>query len=187
MPHGRQADDRGRSSRRQHREGLLARRFPAEGFEGVLDATARELLHLGHRIAGGCVDGVGRAERTGAVEVLGGDVDRDHAGGTRDHRTLHDVEADAAAADDRDGRAGRNLRGVEHRAETGGDRAANQRGDLDRHLVVDLQQRLLREEHLLGESAEARELIDRHTVLGQRRTERGGAGRPVLAHVADDR
>ena len=187
MPHGRQADDRGRAARRQHREGLLARGLPAEGFEGVLDATARELLHLAHRIAGGRVDGVGRAERARAVELLGGDVDRDHAGGTGDHRALHDVETDAAAADDGDRRAGRNLRGVEHRAETGGDRAAHERGDVDRHLLVDLQQRLLGEEHLLGESADARELVDRHAVLGQRRTEARPCGWAGSGTCADDR
>ena len=103
--------------------------------------------------------------------------------GTGDHRALHDVEADAAATDDRDRRARRDLRGVEHRAETGGDRAAHERGDVDRHLVVDLQQRLLGKEHLLGESADARELVDGDAVLRQRRAEAGSAGGPVLAHV----
>ena len=90
---------------RQHRERLLARRLPAERLERVLDATTRELLHLAHRIAGRRVHGVGGAERTRAVELLGGDVDRDHARGTGDHRALHDVQADAAATDDRDRRA----------------------------------------------------------------------------------
>ena len=59
----------------------------------------------------------------------------------------------------------------------------HERGDVDRHLVLELQQRLLGKEHLLGEPADARELVDRDAVLGQRRAEAGGAGGPVLAHV----
>ena len=114
----RQADDGGRAAGRQHPEGLLARRLPAERFERVLDATARELLHLAHRIAGRRVHGVGRAERTRAVELLGGDVDRDHAGGTGDHRALHDVRPMPPQPMTATVAAGWNLRGVEHRAET---------------------------------------------------------------------
>ena len=63
--------------------------------------------------------------------------------------------ADAAAADDRDGRAGLDAGGVERRAHTGGDAAADQRELVVGDVGLDLDDRRLVARHRLGERAEA--------------------------------
>ena len=57
--------------------------------------------------------------------------------------------------------------GVEDRAETGGDGAADQRRAIERHLVADLHQGVLVDEHHLGEGREAQELVDRGAIPGE--------------------
>ena len=51
--------------------------------------------------------------------------------------------------------------GAEHRADAGGDAAADERGAVERHVVADLHQRVLVHEHLLGERAAVDELVHR--------------------------
>ncbi len=82
-------------------------------------------------------------------------VDRDDPRRAGDARALDDGLADAAAADDRDGRAGVHLRGVERGADAGGDAAADQRELVVGDARVDLDDRRLVARHRLGERAEA--------------------------------
>ena len=74
--------------------------------------------------------------------------------GPGDPRALHDVETDAAATDHRDRVARPHARPVEHRADAGQHRAAEQRGPIERHLLGDGDQGVAVHEHLLGQPAQ---------------------------------
>ena len=78
--------------------------------------------------------------------------------GADDAGALERRQPHAAAADDHDARAGRDVHRVERGAEPGGDPAADQRGPVEGHVVADLHQRALGAEHLLGEGRQVREL-----------------------------
>ena len=105
----------------------------ADDLERVVGAAAAgERLHLRDRIALGRVDEVGGAELLGGLALHLDRVDRDDARRAGDARALDDGLADAAAADDRDGRARLDLRGVERGADPGGDAAADERELLGR-------------------------------------------------------
>ena len=84
------------------------------------------------------VDEVGGAELLGRLALQLDRVDREDAAGAGDARALDHGLADAAAADDRDGRARLDLRGVERRADAGGDAAADERELLVGEVGVDL-------------------------------------------------
>ena len=66
-----------------------------------------------------------------------------------------------AAADHRDRCARLDLRGVNHRADTGGDAAADQCGAVQRHVFADLRHRMLVHQHVFGEGTEVGELLQR--------------------------
>src|SRR5581483_3659021 len=128
--------------------------------EGVVDPAARELEHLTDRITGGRVDAVGRAELAREVELRRLHVDGDDLARAGDRGALYDREADAATPDDGDAGPGLHLRGVQRRAEPGGDATADDRGAIQRVVGIDLHQRVLVDEHLFGEPAQVRELRD---------------------------
>ena len=86
-------------------------------------------------------------------------VDRDDAGRAGQARALDGAQADAAAADHRDGLAGPHHGPVEHRAEAGRDAAAEQRGEVERHLRRDPHGRRLVHEQLLREARHVQELV----------------------------
>ncbi len=71
------------------------------------------------------------------LELLRVDVDRDDRRGARDASGLDAVEADAAAPPHGDARPGLHLRRVHDRAETGDDRAAEERSDVERDVAAD--------------------------------------------------
>src|SRR5262249_42208016 len=124
-------------------EGLADDVGVADGLEGDVDAVAvaDERAHLlGGVVAGGAayVEDVGCAERLGPLELLVDDVDGDDAGGAGDTRSLDDVDADAAAAEDGDGLAGLDARGVDGGADAGHDAAADETGAIERDVVIDL-------------------------------------------------
>src|SRR5262249_11710409 len=152
--------------------------------EGVVDATRRHLDDRRHGVPGGSVDDVGRAEACREVELPGGGVHRDDACGTGDATALDDREADAAAADDRRGPAGRRACGIEDRAEARGDAAADQRRAVERDVAADSDEGVLVHEHPLREGAEMHELDDRLAVLREPgRLARAAHGRFALAEV----
>src|SRR5215469_14080107 len=74
----------------------------------------------------------------------------DHRGAGQ-ARPLDHGDADAAAADDGDRRAGLDPGGVDHRADPGHHPAADERGDLVRHVAGERHRALGRHDHLLGE------------------------------------
>ena len=141
----------------------------------MVDPAARDRQHLGDRVAGSGVDGVGGAHRPRRLELGRADVDGDDRRRTGDARRLHDVEAHAPAADHRHTVAGADLGDVEHRSQTGDDGAAEDRRQVERHVVVDADHPALVEDHLLGEPSHVGEDRDRPAVA--RLEARGLAGR----------
>src|SRR3984957_19938028 len=99
-------------------------------------------------------DGVGGAEgeRGAALELHR--VDRDDIARAGDGRALDRVDADAADAVDDGGVAGADLARVHRRADAGGHAAADQRDDLEREVVLDLDRRVLGDHGVLRERAE---------------------------------
>ena len=79
--------------------------------------------------------------------------------GAGNRRPLDDVQADAAAAEHRDARARYHARRVEYRADAGRDRAADQRGTLERDGALDLDHILRRQGGVLGHDPAAGEDI----------------------------
>src|SRR3546814_11878960 len=81
------------------------------------------------------------------------DVDGENLARAGDPRALDDRGADAAATEYRDARPGFDLRGVERRTDAGQDRAPDERGAIERNILVDLHHRPFWQEHELGETA----------------------------------
>src|SRR3546814_15592594 len=77
--------------------------------------------------------------------------------------------ADAAATEYRDARPGFDLRGVERRTDAGQDRAPDERGAIERNILVDLHHRPFGQEHELGETAK---IGERDQLLAVRRQAR---------------
>ena len=99
------------------------------------------------------------------VEVDADDhVGADHAG------ALDDVEPDAAEPEDDDVGAGLDLGGVDHRADAGGDAAADVADLVERRVLADLRDRDL------GQHGEVREGRGAHVVVDLAAAEREAAG-----------
>ena len=111
------------------------------------------------------VDEVGRAERLRHLELVGVDVDGEDAAGLGHHRALDRRQADAAEAEHGDGRARFDLGGVEHRADAGGDAAAEQADLVERRGGVDLGERDFRHHGVFGKGRAAHVVEDRLAVL----------------------
>ena len=137
----------------------------AEGVEGEIDAAVGELAHCRRGVHVARVDGVGCAEAAGELQLVVVDVDGDDPRGVEHPRALDGVEADAAGADHGDGHAGVGGRLVDHRADAGGDGAADQGGDLHRHLIGDGEAGLLGGDDVFAEDAELAHLEDLAAVL----------------------
>ena len=88
----------------------------------------------------------------------------------------HRGQADAAQADDRHALAGAHLRGVDHRADAGQHRAAEQRRLVEGQRRVDLDQRAARHDRVFGERRAAEVMVDRRAV-GLRQPARAGQQR----------
>ena len=79
--------------------------------------------------------------------------------------------------------AGAHLRGVHHRADAGGDAAADERGLVERHVGPDLHEQVLVHEQLLGEARQVGELVDGLVAAPQpRRAGRDRRASPTLSH-----
>ena len=110
---------------------------------------------------------------------------RDRAG---DAGTLHHRLADAAEAEHEHGRAGLDLRGVEHRAHAGLHRAPDDAHDVEGRVVGDLHRAGLGGDHELGEAADAEAAVHDLTAARQPGAAVGERGRRdaavVHAHAA---
>src|SRR6185312_12860153 len=99
----------------------------ADAFEAVIGAAVGQRYEIGHEIALnlGRIDEMRHAEffRQGAAPGI--EIDADDLVGAGKPRALHDIEADAAEAEDDDIGTGLDLRRVDHRADAGGDAATD--------------------------------------------------------------
>src|SRR4029453_13182499 len=167
--------DRRRAANRQALDGLAHQGRVADRLEGVVHAgAAREGAHGFDRVVVLAIDQMGRADPLGHLELRIEDVDPDDLAGAADARALHDREADAAAAEHRDGlpglESGRPERGADAR-----EHAASHEGRaVQGQLGVDLHHRVLVEQHALGVARDADELPERLAFL--REPGRGGLG-----------
>ena len=119
--------------------GLQDRLGQADHLERVVGAAAAgERPHLLDRIAVGGIDQVGGAELLRGLALHLDRVDGEDPRRAGDARALEHRLADAAAADDGDGRARLDLRGVERGAHAGGDATADERELLGRQVGLDL-------------------------------------------------
>ena len=130
------------------------------------------------------VDEVGRAERLGHLELVRVEVDGEDAAGLGHHRALDARQADAAEAEHGDGGAGLDLGGVEHRADAGGDAAAEQADFIQRRRRVDLGERDFRHHGVFGKGRAAHVVEDRLAVL---REAAGAVGHVAGPHGGGDR
>ena len=127
------------------------------------------------RIALGRIDGVSGAELFRELELGGKLVDRDDHAGACDSRALDDREANAAGAEDGDGRAGRHFGGVERGADAGHHAASDERGAIERHVVANFHQRVFMQQHFFGVARQVGKLIDHLAVLREARLVAGSA------------
>ncbi len=87
-------------------------------------------------------------------------VDRDDHPGPRDGAALNGIESDAAATEDHRYRARFHARGIDRRAHPRHDSAADQRGSIQGHLFVDLDQVVAVHGRELGHDAAAAEDVE---------------------------
>src|SRR3954452_1146216 len=116
--------------------GGVDRTRAADSNDRVLDAVAGDPPDLGGNIAVGS-DRVTGAHRACVLELVVREVDGDDRIGGAERGSLDGVEADPSAAEDRDAGADRYLGRSRDRADPGHHRAADERGDVERHVVAD--------------------------------------------------
>ncbi|KAG5729879.1 S-(hydroxymethyl)glutathione dehydrogenase, partial [Termitomyces sp. T112] len=144
----------------------------AGGVERVIRAAVGHQHDLGHDILAAHaprVEEVGHAEL--AAPFLAGlvDVDTDDLVGAGKARTLNDIEADPAKAEDHDIVAHLHLGRVDHRAHAGRHAAADVAGRLERRVLADLRHGDFGQD---GEVREAGRAVG-HQALALRRADRG--------------
>src|SRR3546814_9428190 len=88
-----------------------------------------------------------RAEAFRLFKLAVDDVDGENLARAGDPRALDDRGADAAATEYRDARPGFDLRGVERRTDAGQDRAPDERGAIERNILVDRKSTRLNSSH----------------------------------------
>ena len=156
----READHDGGAGLAQAIDRLADRRRAPVGIEGEVDAAAGHSADGGDRVFAVSVHEVRRAEPAGVVKFVVVEVDRDHAGGVHDARTLDGVEADAPATEDGDGRARLHARRIDHGSHARGDATADERRDLHAHIGRHGIAGLRGHDRLLREHADLRHLTD---------------------------
>jgi hypothetical protein len=120
-----------------------------------------------------------------AIASLGRvDVDADDLVGADHLRALDDVEADAAEPEDDDVRAGLDLGGVDHRADAGGDAAADVADLVERRVLADLGERDLGQHREVREGRAAHVVEDRLALVAEAA---GAVGHHALALGGADR
>ena len=106
-----------------------------------------------------------RAELLRHVELPVDQVDGDDLGCAGDARALDHADADAPTPEDDDRRAGPHPGRVDRRSHAGRDAAPDQRRDVERDVVGDLDGGVRRDHHLLGERPRSREGEERLIAL----------------------
>ncbi len=132
----------------------------SDGLEGVVHAAAR---HLSHRLDGVILLGVhhvGGAELARQVQLAVQGVDGNDPGSAGNGGPVDGREPDAATADHGDGAARLNLGGVNDGSDPGRHAAADEGGPIQRHVLPDLRDGVLVDEHVLGERGQVEELPD---------------------------
>ncbi len=141
----------------------------------VHPVTVGELLSSMNSVLDLPVHRVGGPQRSCELQLLIYHVDGDDLPGSHDARALNDGEADTTQAKDRHGRTRLDLRRVQHRAQPGGDTAAQQCRLVEREVLGDLHHSVLENQHLLSKRAEIEELT------GLLATHRYAGGGPLRA------
>ena len=171
-------DGRGRA-RPQDVPGEPDRRGGADRLERVVDAARRDRQHRGDGVA---VRGDGIASRrapSASSSLRRVALDSDHAAGAGEPGGRHELQPDAAAADDADGLADRHAGGVAHRADRGHHAAAEQRSLPQRQRRGHADDRCGRHHAALGEARDAVEVLHRRCRPGSAAaTCRRAASRP---------
>ncbi len=130
------------------------------------------------------IDEMGHAEARAPFLLGRIGVDADDHVGAGEPQPLHDIEADAAEAEDDGGRAFFDLRRIEHGADAGGDAAADIAGLVEGRVVADLGDRDLRQDGEIGEGRAAHIVVERLAVEGEARR---AVGHDALALGGADR
>ena len=135
----------------------------ADALEAVVGAAAGELdqVRAPDRRRLRRVDEVGEAEAARDALARGVEVDADDRVGAGQPRALHDVEADAAQAEDDDVGAGLDLGREDDRADAGGDAAADVADLVEGRVLADLGDRDLRQHRVLRKGRAAHVVVDR--------------------------
>jgi hypothetical protein len=145
------------------------RPWAAYVLEGVVKSVSTGESSFGVGELLGC-DRVRRAESLQEGVLSDRGIDGDDDSGTGQARSLDGGGADAAAADDNDGRSGLDFGRVDHGADAGHNGAAHERGDLIRDRIVEGDHVSVGNHHLLCPSPETDDAVAgcvRHLEFGQ--------------------
>ena len=142
---------------------------PAGRFDRIVDAPAGRLANeLGGRVG---IAGPGnrgrRAELGRRRELLRGEIDGDDGLGADGCRGKQRREPDAAAADHAHTITRSHARRPPHGADSGGDRAADEGGDVERNVVGNRQARPLGDDGMVCKRREERVVVHGLTVPGK--------------------
>ena len=145
---------------------LAHQRGVAHALEGVIRATPGEVDEVGNQIPLHLlrVDEVGHAELLGHRLAPGIDVHADDLLGANHPQPLDHVQPNAAEAEHHGAAAGLGLGCVHHRAEAGGDAAADVADFVKRRVLADFRQRDLRQHGEVRECGGAHVMGDRLAV-----------------------
>lgn len=142
----------------------------ARRVEGIVRAAIGHLDDFRDDILAAHALGVeerGHAELAAPFLAIGIDIDTDDPVRTRQPRTLNDVEADAAQAEHHDIVADLDLGGVDHRADPGGDTAADIAAGLERRVLANFGDRDLGQHGEVREGRAAHVMVDRLALVAE--------------------
>jgi len=187
---GRRADHDAPAARARREERLGDECGNSDDFERDVDTARHDALHSCDDTAVTGVDGMGRAEAPGELELPRIRVDCEDRTRARDARALHDVEPDATAPDHGHRFTGTHVGDVEHRPEAGGDAATGEADHVEWDRAVDHDDLVGSEHRDLGETADADHREERRSVgethagaaVRHPAPDRGHSRRPVAQH-----
>ena len=146
-------------------ERLAHHRRVADTFKGIIGTAAGQLDKMPDKIIAmpGGVDEMRHAEPLAPFLLAVIQVDADNHVGTDHAKTLDDIQPDAAKPEDNGVASRLGLRGVDHRANTGGDAAADIADLVERGVLVDLGQGDFRKHGEIRKGRGAHVMQDRHS------------------------
>ncbi|MNT27948.1 hypothetical protein D3C72_1636010 [compost metagenome] len=163
------ADHGGGATPGEHGERLFSSLLEADAFERVMDTITGQFQHLFGSITALGVDHIRGAKLASQFQFAVEHVDGNDSPCSGQRRAVDGSQANTATANDRDGFPRTHLGGIEHRAGTGGDRTAQQRGAVQRHVAAYRHAGVLMHQHLFGKAGQVDELRDRFLHVGQPR------------------